>query len=69
MMDTSPDPEQVPAGIPVGIPTGKIPADPGTCFPRIRPRSQVSVQEFFHDLQVPVDPVHENFARLKCPSY
>ncbi|KAE9388516.1 hypothetical protein BT96DRAFT_1073530 [Gymnopus androsaceus JB14] len=31
MMDTSPDPEQVPA-------------DPGTCFPRIRPRSQVSLQ-------------------------
>lgn len=55
-MDTSPDPGPVPAGIPVEIPAGIWPADPGTCFPRIRPRSQVTLRNIFifNDLRVPV---------------
>lgn len=52
----SADPDPVPAGKPVGRPTGIRPADPGTGFPQIRPRSQVRLSEKIIDPQVPVDP-------------
>ena len=65
MMDMSLDPEQVAAGIPVGIPTGILPVDPGTCFPRIQPRLQVSPWEIINDLRVPVDLAPAKFLILK----